>query len=195
MCWMISIWVLRNWTMCCQTLLQMYRSPGGWKVIVLFLYSFFLTENNAYSFGRTTIANLDTQWVILLAPLYHIFCLAFWNLVLSLTFLMCVNNFPFPFISPVINYCGCTPPLHFSTCYWRCTAWDGTPLRCTTKRMTWLVAWFQRMAVLYTHCTHKGLNFVGNYFPVFISMQVKRTLFVNGISKYAEESEIKQHFE
>lgn len=36
---------------------------------------------------------------------------------------------------------------------------------------------------------------VGNSFLVFISMQVKRTLFVNGISKYAEETEIKQHFE
>lgn len=36
---------------------------------------------------------------------------------------------------------------------------------------------------------------VGNYLLVFIPMQVKRTLFVNGISKYAEETEIKQHFE
>lgn len=27
------------------------------------------------------------------------------------------------------------------------------------------------------------------------SMKVKRTLFVNGISQYAEEREIKQHFE
>lgn len=42
---------------------------------------------------------------------------------------------------------------------------------------------------------HIGLSVVGNYFLFFISMQVKRTLFVNGLSKYAEESEIKQHFE
>lgn len=28
-----------------------------------------------------------------------------------------------------------------------------------------------------------------------VSFQVKRTLFVNGISKYAEEKHIKQHFE
>lgn len=26
-------------------------------------------------------------------------------------------------------------------------------------------------------------------------LQVKRTLFINGISKYAEETQIKQHFE
>lgn len=54
-----------------------------------------------------------------------------------------------------------------------------------------LVGDFDKMAVL---CTPFPFS-VGNNFLVFIPMQVKRTLFINGISKYAEETEIKQHFE
>lgn len=149
---------------------------------------FLKIENNAYSFGRTTIANLDAKWVILMPSPYHILSYLSKHYVDSFIF-SAVAKSSVSFISPVIHYCGCIPPLPFSTCYWRCTAWDGTLPRCTTKKMTWLVA------VLCTSLTHKGLNFVGNYCHVFLSMQVKRTLFVNGISKYAEESEIKQHFE
>lgn len=173
MCWMICIWVLRN---------SLYCSWTGVLAVHDWLFCFSPTENNAYSFGRTTIANLDTEWVTVNAPL-----IIYSVLYSEASCWVLVFNADFPFIPSVIHYCGCTPPLHFFTCYWRCTAWDGTPLRCTTRRMTWLVACFQIVAASYWI-----LHFVAN---CFISTQVKRTLFVNGISKYAEESEIKQHFE
>lgn len=43
----------------------------AFNVIVLFLF-ISSTENNAYSFGRTTIANLDAEWVILRLSLYYL---------------------------------------------------------------------------------------------------------------------------
>lgn len=48
----------QNYTFTCvrKQLLQMARTLGDW---LSFLFLF--TENNAYSFGRTTIANLDTE--------------------------------------------------------------------------------------------------------------------------------------
>uniref|UniRef100_A0A8C2DQH6 Transmembrane protein 63B n=1 Tax=Cyprinus carpio TaxID=7962 RepID=A0A8C2DQH6_CYPCA len=39
------------------------------------------------------------------------------------------------------------------------------------------------------------VNFSGNLLGESCTREVKRTLFINGISKYAEESHIKQHFE
>lgn len=47
----------------------------------------------------------------------------------------------------------------------------------------------------HTLSTHTQVWILSVTSSVVIPMQVKRTLFVNGISKYAEESEIKQHFE
>lgn len=38
----------------------------------------------------------------------------------------------------------------------------------------------------------RGMSLTGSDLCV---LQVKRTLFINGISKYAEETQIKQHFE
>lgn len=37
------------------------------------MYLFILAENNAYSFGRTTIGNLDTEWVVFTLPLHRTF--------------------------------------------------------------------------------------------------------------------------
>lgn len=106
----------------------------------LFLSLLFI-ENNAYSFGRTTIANLDTEWVSKCC--FKIFTV---NAVI---------NCPFHLSPAVMLCCGCTLRLHFSICYWRCTAWDGTPPRCTTKRTIW---W---EVSEFTNCSlHTDVNFV-----------------------------------
>lgn len=42
-----------------QSELQVGKTSGDRQLIVLLLY--FSTENNAYSFGRTTIANLNAE--------------------------------------------------------------------------------------------------------------------------------------
>ncbi len=44
-----------------------------WAGLLLTVSFIFSAENNAYSFGRTTIANLDAEWVIHLLSLYFIY--------------------------------------------------------------------------------------------------------------------------
>lgn len=45
------------------------------------------------------------------------------------------------------------------------------------------------------NCSIQKNYFLNYLFPFSFSSQVKRTLFIHGINKYAEESQIKLHFE
>lgn len=83
------------------------------------------TENHAYSFGRTTMANLDTEWVVVL-----LWCFCSSSSQEDLYYFIFLTL-------PGINYCGCTPPSRFCTCCSPYTPWESTTWRCTTKRMTW----------------------------------------------------------
>ncbi|CAF87435.1 unnamed protein product, partial [Tetraodon nigroviridis] len=102
-------------------------------------------ENNAYSFGRTTIANLKSGTNLLW--LHTSF--AFMYLLLT-----------------VYSMRRHTSKMHYKEDDLVGRGDAGMEQGCSSE--------------------------LGAQLPVF---QVKRTLFINGVSKYAEESQIKQHFQ
>lgn len=187
------------------------------------------TENNAYSFGRTTIGNLDTEWdaypshlsdceMPSLTPLFpsHFF--------LSNKLLWLHTTFAFLYLLlTVYSMRRHTSKMHYKEddlvglrVYGGITFFFPTDLlNRTTERKLGVLSlalanlntsleatslWNligSHISIVLGHCGHccDVISLISNHFLVSLFTQVKRTLFVNGITKYAEESEIKQHFE
>lgn len=122
------------------------------EVIVLCLSFFFSTENNAYSFGRTTIANLDAAWVILMQPLYlayivqsYLTHLIIWPFLLSSNALLWLHTtFAFLYLlMTVYSMRRHTSKMHYK---------EDDLVSCK----------FQHMDVLFTHSNHIAMNVICN---------------------------------